>query len=274
MPSPLTRKSSGKSAKAKKKDADSRSSTPLRAKKGAADKADKEKKKEKHVAAADAKLAKQTQKFILDKAFGILTWDKYQHKKIDELDFDVFDIRFSVEALFGSLKGGALLDEMFAWFGDGEEDIPWYTIEEEGASPARPNKKLKQHNSGPSSAASSRSHRSSCSSEKDKHDDDEAELKRKAELVKTRNIVRSPFSRDIQNDTMQTYKGRILNEGLSQLAGGEAVFKWTNKLKTFPIHAGTANHRCEAFYTADKENPDNPNIIAVKERGWKRCKCM
>lgn len=230
----------------------------------------------------DAKLAKQAQKFIHEKAFGILTWEKYQRKKIDELDFDVFDIRFSVEALFGSLKGGALLDEMFAWFGDGEEDIPWYTYksdQEDGTktttqSPTRPNKKLKQHNSGPSSAASSRSNRSSSYSEKDDNEEEAAELKRKAQLIKIRNIVRSPFSRDIQNDTMQTYKNRILGEGLSQIAGGEAVFKWANKQKSFPIHAGTANHRCEAFYTGDKENPDNPNIVAVKERGWKRCKCM
>jgi hypothetical protein len=57
---------------------------------------------------------------------GILSSEEYQHHDIEQLDFDLNDPRFSVENLFGDMKGGALLDEMYLWWGDGEYDIAWY----------------------------------------------------------------------------------------------------------------------------------------------------
>ena len=44
-----------------------------------------------------ANMTKLTNKHIMDKGIGILTWEQYTRKNIEELDFDVFDDRFSVE---------------------------------------------------------------------------------------------------------------------------------------------------------------------------------
>lgn len=48
----------------------------------------------------------------------------------DPLDFDLFDAEGSLESLFGSLSGAALLEQLLVWFQDGEPlDVPWYSEE-------------------------------------------------------------------------------------------------------------------------------------------------
>ncbi|CAE7915124.1 unnamed protein product, partial [Symbiodinium sp. KB8] len=74
---------------------------------------------------------------------------------------------------------------------------------------------------------------------------------------KVRNVQRSPLSRPIQNSTASAYMHRILKEGLSQLASGEAVFRWKDETRSFPAEAGTFNHRAEALYRAAESHGDN-----------------
>ncbi|CAE6928852.1 unnamed protein product, partial [Symbiodinium sp. KB8] len=75
--------------------------------------------------------------------------------------------------------------------------------------------------------------------------------------TKVRNVQRSPLSRPIQNSTASAYMHRILKEGLSQLASGEAVFRWKDGTRSFPAEAGTFNHRAEALYRAAESHGDN-----------------
>ena len=84
----------------------------------------KEKKEKK-----DVKMFKGAQLLELFEGHGILLQDEYSHKDYSQLPFDINDPRFTVENLFGDLSGGALIDEMYAWWGDGEHDIPWFTAE-------------------------------------------------------------------------------------------------------------------------------------------------
>ena len=49
---------------------------------------------------------------------------------------------------------------------------------------------------------------------------------------------------------------------------GEPIFRSrSNTCLAFPVEAGTRNHRCEAVYRAIQEQPSNPNVSAVAERG-------
>lgn len=45
------------------------------------------------------------------------------------------------------------------------------------------------------------------------------------------------------------------------------MFKFRGAAAAFPVEAGTWNHRCEAVYRAIQEQPTNPNVSAVLERG-------
>lgn len=45
------------------------------------------------------------------------------------------------------------------------------------------------------------------------------------------------------------------------------MFRWRSSKHEFPVEAGTWNHRCEAVYRAIAEQPSNPNVSVVAERG-------
>ncbi|CAK8992116.1 unnamed protein product [Durusdinium trenchii] len=87
-------------------------------------------------------------------------------------------------------------------------------------------------------------------------------------------VIRSELSRPIQESTCEAYKARIYKEGLSQLASGEAVFKWLSPERGFPVSAGTFNHRAEALYRACAEQPDHPLVSNAVSKGLKRVKMM
>lgn len=70
------------------------------------------------------------------------------------------------------------------------------------------------------------------------------------------------------------FQARIYKEGLSQLASGEAVFKWLSPERGFPVSAGTFNHRAEALYRACAEQPDHPLVSNAVSKGLKRVKMM
>ena len=65
-----------------------------------------------------------------------------------------------------------------------------------------------------------------------------------------------------------------MNQGLSQMAAGEAVFKWSTAEKTWPVSAGTFNHRAEALYRCAAEFPHNPFVADCLQRGLKNVKMM
>ena len=48
--------------------------------------------------------------------------------------FDIFDSSNTIDMLFGSLSGAALLESILAWFVESEMDIAWYSQPEEGAT--------------------------------------------------------------------------------------------------------------------------------------------
>lgn len=58
------------------------------------------------------------------------------------------------------------------------------------------------------------------------------------------------------------------------MAAGEAVFKWHSPQKTWPVSAGTFNHRAEAMYRCVESNPENPFVMDCLERGLKNVKMM
>lgn len=70
------------------------------------------------------------------------------------------------------------------------------------------------------------------------------------------------------------FEARILREGLSQLAAGEPVLKWKDESRSWPAHAGTFNHRAEAFYRAFEMENFNPLVVEVAKRGLKDVKFM
>ena len=58
------------------------------------------------------------------------------------------------------------------------------------------------------------------------------------------------------------------------MAAGEAVFKFQSATRSWPVSAGTFNHRAEAFYRCVKEAPNNPLVVDCLERGLKNVKMM
>ena len=48
---------------------------------------------------------------------------------------------------------------------------------------------------------------------------------------------------------------------------GEPIFKFKTSERKWPIEAGTWNHRLAACYRAFQEQPSNPNVSIVLERG-------
>ena len=111
---------------------------------------------------------------------------------------NIFDPKLTPEDLWGvdtCPSGGALLDAVLTWYLHGTHNVPWFTYVEGGANAA----------SGQSSG-----------------------------VQKTRSIVKSPLSRELQESTVESYKSRIFAESISQVAAGVIVFTMTNFLhKTF-----------------------------------------
>ncbi|CAK9117612.1 unnamed protein product [Durusdinium trenchii] len=55
---------------------------------------------------------------------------------------------------------------------------------------------------------------------------------------------------------------------------GEPIFKFKTSERKWPIEAGTWNHRLAACYRAFQEQPSNPNVSIVLERGLTSVKCI
>ena len=49
-----------------------------------------------------------------------------------DLGFDLYDPQISIEFLFGSLSGAALLEAILKWYQDTEMDVPWFSDAPEG----------------------------------------------------------------------------------------------------------------------------------------------
>ena len=94
------------------------------------------------------------------------------------------------------------------------------------------------------------------------------------DLQNKRTIIRSPLSREIQEATCMSYKARILQEGLSQMASGSIVCRWLDQAKSYPAEAGTFNHRAEALYRAASEAPDNQLVMDVVKKGLQKVRVM
>ena len=58
------------------------------------------------------------------------------------------------------------------------------------------------------------------------------------------------------------------------MAAGEAVFKWSSPNRTWPVTAGTFNHRAEAFYRCYASSPYHPLVQDCLMRGLKNVKMM
>ena len=69
-------------------------------------------------------------------------------------------------------------------------------------------------------------------------------------------------------------QARIYREGLSQMASGEAVFKWSTQRKTWPVSAGAFNHRAEALYRCAAENPLHDLVQDALRKGLRNVKMM
>ena len=64
------------------------------------------------------------------------------------------------------------------------------------------------------------------------------------ESGQTRSIIRSPLSRELQESTVESYKQRIFNESISQVAAGDLAFPFH-----FNFHAIQHCVRCPCFVT-------------------------
>ncbi|CAK9107954.1 unnamed protein product, partial [Durusdinium trenchii] len=82
-----------------------------------------------------------------------------------------------------------------------------------------------------------------------------------------RTIMRSPLSRQIQESTCSEYMQRLYREGLSQLASGDAVFRFRDSSHSPPYEAGSFNHRAESFYRCYSEAPDHDMVQKVLKKG-------
>eukprot|EP00438_Fugacium_kawagutii_P032315 Skav208273 [mRNA] locus=scaffold188:459687:461187:- [translate_table: standard] len=82
----------------------------------------------------------------------------------------------------------------------------------------------------------------------------------------------SPFNRDLQEQTCEEYKHKLLREGQPQSVAGEAWLHWRDEHQRLPLLLLSYNHRAQAFYRADREFPDNSNVKSVRERGLRRCR--
>ena len=112
---------------------------------------------------------------------------------------DIYDSSHSVEALFGEKppSGGAFLELVMTWYGAGEVDIPWFF--HQGNRGNRGESQL------PSAGLMSM------------EDSQEKDTKQQNML---RSVYRSPYSRELQENTVESYKSRILAESISQMAAG------------------------------------------------------
>ena len=55
---------------------------------------------------------------------------------------------------------------------------------------------------------------------------------------------------------------------------GEAWMVWGDEEKRMPVYALSYNHRAAAFYRADAEDPTNPQVESVRNRGLKRVRIL
>ena len=84
-----------------------------------------------------------------------------------------------------------------------------------------------------------------------------------------RAIVKSPLSRKLQESTLVVYGARQLEEGLSPLtSSGAMIFKWRDASRTYPIEAGSGNHRIESYYRNEESHSANANIKYLRETGF------
>ena len=55
---------------------------------------------------------------------------------------------------------------------------------------------------------------------------------------------------------------------------GEAIMKWRNQERAYPVAALGFNHRAESFYRCDEEDPKNKNVTDTRLRGLKKVRVL
>jgi hypothetical protein len=183
----------------------------------------------------------------------------------DRSGIDLGDQTLTPENLFGSATGSYYLDLCDKWFREGVYDIPWY-IGEDSAAAASVELALSSEELPPSQSSPKRRRHT-------KKTGAAAGAVTQAP-DKQRAYVRSEHSRPIQKPTMIKYQRRIIKESLSQLAAGEPIAKWMNEAQTFPVEAGTYNHRAAAFYAADATSGHLETVASVRRNGLTQVKVM
>ena len=182
----------------------------------------------------------------------------------DRHGIDLGDQSLTPENLFGNATGSYYLDLCDKWFREGVYDIPWYIGE--GSAAASVELAISSEELPPSQSSPKRRRRTK------KTGAAAAAVTQAPD--KQRAYVRSEHSRPIQKPTMIKYQRRIIKESLSQLAAGEPIAKWMNEAQTFPVEAGTYNHRAAAFYAADATSGHLETVASVRRNGLTQVKVM
>ena len=55
---------------------------------------------------------------------------------------------------------------------------------------------------------------------------------------------------------------------------GQALVRWANSEKQVPVHLGAYNHRAEAFYRLDADQPNHPNVVSARTRGLRQVQTL
>ena len=61
---------------------------------------------------------------------------------------------------------------------------------------------------------------------------------------------------------------------LLETCAGQAIFKWRSSEKKPPFLALGFNHRAEAFYRCDAEDPANSNVADTRARGLRKVRVL
>jgi hypothetical protein len=89
----------------------------------------------------------------------------------------------------------------------------------------------------------------------------------------SRNFLRHPESRKLQEMVVKHYEQRMAREGLSFDRSGQPWAVWSAKRK-FPARAISFDHRAESYYRQREKNSGNHYILQATRSGLRRVRML
>eukprot|EP00435_Cladocopium_sp_Y103_P058223 s125_g20.t1 len=204
---------------------------------------------------------------------------------------DIYKPDLTIENLWGPSPptGGALLDKVIQYYGDGVHDVPWFFESENGT----------QRRTIERSPLSREIQNSTVQCYKERILKESisqvaagARVQISSEVMpfsfSSSSFCRTNLNREPQPAVgtagsqpqaphssghcraLTAYVGICvdrMSEDMSDRTPGEPIFKFSDRTRSYPVEAGTWNHRAAAFYAAVEEAPKSPNVEPVLRRG-------